>query len=88
MAKKLLVIGLDGTPPELLFGMGDRLPNISKLMEKSMWGPLKTCIPPVTNPAWQCMMSSKDPGELGVYGFRNRKSYASSLLGSGHRSDI
>src|SRR5262249_52452063 len=28
--------------------------------------------PPITVPAWMSMMSSKDPGTLGYYGFRNR----------------
>jgi len=32
--------------------------------------------PPITVPAWSCMMSSRDPGQLGIYGFRNRKSHA------------
>ena len=32
-------------------------------------------IPPITVPAWSCMMSSKTPGDLGVYGFRNRSDH-------------
>jgi predicted AlkP superfamily phosphohydrolase/phosphomutase len=30
-------------------------------------------IPPITVPAWAVIMSGKDPGQLGYYGFRNRK---------------
>ncbi|MFC2175126.1 alkaline phosphatase family protein, partial [archaeon] len=51
VTKRVLVIGLDGTPPELLFGMREQLPNIDALMRKSLWAPMRTCIPPVTNPA-------------------------------------
>ena len=29
-------------------------------------------MPPITVPAWSCMMASRTPGDLGVYGFRNR----------------
>src|SRR5690606_2367411 len=32
--------------------------------------------PPITVPAWACMTSSRDPGVLGIYGFRNRKDYS------------
>lgn len=42
-------------------------------MERGAWGLLESCHPPITVPAWASMMSSKDPGTLGCYGFRNRK---------------
>ena len=31
--------------------------------------------PPITVPAWSCMMASRTPGDLGVYGFRNRSDH-------------
>ncbi len=34
--------------------------------------PLESTIPPITVPAWMCMMTGRDPGSLGIYGFRNR----------------
>ena len=36
------------------------------------WGSLRSVDPPITVPAWSCMMTGRDPGELGIYGFRNR----------------
>jgi predicted AlkP superfamily phosphohydrolase/phosphomutase len=51
------------------------IPNITKLRENGMWGPLESITPPITVPAWMCMMTSKDPGTLGIYGFRNRKDH-------------
>jgi predicted AlkP superfamily phosphohydrolase/phosphomutase len=45
-------------------------------MERGVYGPLESCDPPITVPAWTCMMSSKDPGTLGFYGFRNRKDHS------------
>src|SRR5262245_34676707 len=48
------------------------MPNISRLSADGMWGPLESCCPPITVPAWSSMLSSRDPGELGFYGFRNR----------------
>src|SRR5262249_49173971 len=33
---------------------------------------LRSCDPPITVPAWSVMASSRNPGALGIYGFRNR----------------
>ncbi|WP_457612074.1 alkaline phosphatase family protein, partial [Methanocaldococcus sp.] len=72
--KKVFVIGLDSAPPELLFGKFlDELPNIKWLVERSYYGPMKSCIPAITIPAWMVMNTGKTPGELGLYGFRHRK---------------
>ena len=71
--KKLFVIGLDCAAPELVFQRwADRLPNLSSLVRRGLWGELQSCTPAITVPAWACMLSGRDPGELGIYGFRNR----------------
>jgi predicted AlkP superfamily phosphohydrolase/phosphomutase len=72
-----MVIGLDCAEPELVFKRWlDRLPNIRSLIERGVYGPLRSCDPPITVPAWAVMTSSKKPGTLGVYGFRNRANYS------------
>jgi predicted AlkP superfamily phosphohydrolase/phosphomutase len=77
MAAKALVIGLDCAEPRLVFDRWlDELPNLRNLIEAGAWGHLRSIDPPITVPAWSCMTSSKDPGELGIYGFRNRKDYS------------
>jgi len=69
----MMVIGLDCAPPRLVFDQyRDAMPNLSALMERGTWGPLRSSDPPITVPAWTCMVSGRDPGELGLYGFRNR----------------
>jgi len=74
---KVLTVGLDCAAPELLFHeFTNELPNFSKLMKEGVYGRLKSCIPAITIPAWAVMMSSKSPGELGLYGFRHRKGYS------------
>ncbi len=73
---KLLIIGLDCADPRLLFGWIDDLPNLKKLMDNGAYGPLLSTHPPITVPAWAVMMSGKDPGQLGYYGFRNRNDYS------------
>jgi predicted AlkP superfamily phosphohydrolase/phosphomutase len=77
MPSKVCIIGLDCAPPELVFDRwSDQLPNIRRLMASGVWGPLESITPPITVPAWMSMMTGKDPGTLGVYGFRNRKDHS------------
>lgn len=74
MKKRVVLVGLDSASPELVFGRFlNELPNIKKMAEKGIYGRLESCIPPITIPAWACMVTSKTPGELGLYGFRHRK---------------
>lgn len=71
--QKVVVIGLDCAAPKLIFDLWkDKLPNLSRLMKKGIWGPMQSCNPPITVPAWMCMMTGYDPGTLGVFGFRER----------------
>ncbi|MDG7011231.1 MAG: alkaline phosphatase family protein [Nitrososphaerota archaeon] len=74
MTKRAAVIGLDSVPPELLFDkLLDRLPNFRRMAERGLRGRLRTCDPPITVPAWMVMMTGRNPGELGIYGFRHRR---------------
>src|SRR4051812_1019812 len=76
-ATKVMIIGLDCAEPSLVLDRWrDELPTLSALMEKGAHGPLTSVIPPITVPAWSCMMSSRTPGDLGVYGFRNRSDHS------------
>ena len=75
--KKVVVIGLDCAEPSLVFdAFRGQLPNIENLMARGRYGKLRSCDPPITVPAWSVMTSSKDPGTLGIYGFRNRADYS------------
>src|SRR5437762_2134970 len=75
--KKVLVIGLDCAPPAVVLEQWrDELPNFKRVMDDGIWGKLESCIPAITVPAWSSMMSSKDPGVSGFYGFRNRGDYS------------
>lgn len=78
---KVLIIGLDCLTPQLLFERWlDELPNFRQLIRSGVWGELESTIPCITVPAWSSMVTSKDPGELGFYGFRNRKDYSYDSL--------
>ncbi|MEZ5100633.1 MAG: alkaline phosphatase family protein [Thermoleophilia bacterium] len=74
MASRVMVIGLDCAAPQLVFDRWlDELPTIRSLVERGSWGVLRSCDPPITVPAWSSMTSSRNPGALGFYGFRNRR---------------
>ena len=87
--KKVFVLGLDSIPPELLFDRWlDQLPNIKRLISNSIYGAMKSTIPAITCPAWVSMMTSANPGRLGLYGFRNRSSYDYEGLSFANSSTI
>ena len=74
---KLLVIGLDSAAPALVFDRWRRhMPTLSDLIDRGAHARMLSTNPPITVPAWTAMMSSHDPGELGFYGFRNRKDHS------------
>ena len=74
--RRLCVIGLDCVTPELFFGPWlDEMPNTRRLLQGGFAGNMVSTIPPITVPAWMAMMTSTDPGMLGIYGFRNRASH-------------
>jgi predicted AlkP superfamily phosphohydrolase/phosphomutase len=74
---RVLVVGLDCATPDLVF---DRflpeLPTLRALTARGRWGRLESTIPPITVPAWAAMMTGRDPGVLGFYGFRNRQDHS------------
>ena len=74
---KLLIVGLDSAAPTLVFDRWrDELPTLASLIARGAHGRMVSTHPPITVPAWTSMMSSRDPGELGFYGFRNRKDHS------------
>ncbi|MCI4330737.1 MAG: alkaline phosphatase family protein [Thermoplasmata archaeon] len=73
-SRRILVLGLDSVPPELLFERFlPKMPNLRALLARSARGTLRSCDPPITVPAWAVMFSGMDPGSLGIYGFRHRR---------------
>ena len=72
---RLAIIGLDCADPTLLEQLLPELPTLRRLISSGSFSRLRSVDPPITVPAWMCMMTGKDPGELGVYGFENRTSF-------------
>lgn len=80
-ANRVAIIGMDCAEPSLVFGRyKHKLPTLSRLAAGGTWGKLRSCDPCITVPAWMSMMSSRDPGVLGFYGFRNRVDHSYDKL--------
>jgi predicted AlkP superfamily phosphohydrolase/phosphomutase len=76
-----MIIGLDCAEPSLVLDRWlPELPALRGLLERGASGRLTSVIPPITVPAWSCMMASRTPGDLGVYGFRNRADHSYDSL--------
>src|SRR3954471_1709338 len=77
MGSKVMIIGLDCAEPSLVLERWrDQLPTVAGLMQRGRYGRLCSVVPPITVPAWSCMMASRTPGDLGIYGFRNRADHS------------
>src|ERR671935_2628564 len=86
---KLLIVGLDSAAPALVFERWrGELPVLSGLIARGAHGRLVSTHPPITVPAWTSMMASRDPGELGFYGFRNRKDHSYDGYGFASASHV
>jgi predicted AlkP superfamily phosphohydrolase/phosphomutase len=86
---RVVVIGLDCGTPKLLFDdLNAEVPTIAKLMGEGMYGDLASITPPITVPAWASAMTGRVPGQLGIYGFRNRKDATYDGLSIAHSGSI
>ncbi|WP_416840242.1 alkaline phosphatase family protein [Haloferax sp. DFSO52] len=65
---KVCVVGLDGATWDLLDPWLDDLPTIRSFASVNR-GELKSCLPPISVPAWKCYTTGMNPGDLGVFTF-------------------
>ena len=74
--RKVLILGLDCAPGQIVFDRSGELPVLRGLIDRGVSGNLRSSDPPITIPAWMVMATGMDPGRLGLYGFRHRKGYS------------
>jgi predicted AlkP superfamily phosphohydrolase/phosphomutase len=76
-ARRAAIIGLDCAAAPLVFErLAGELPVLSGLGRAGFSGVLTSTTPPITVPAWASMLSGLDPGQLGLYGLRNRRDHS------------
>lgn len=79
MIKRVMVIGLDSAPLDLLstwIGQGE-LPNLGRIFSKGAYGILNSTLPPLSPAAWSSFATGMNPGKHGVFdhGYRQPGTY-------------
>lgn len=74
-AKKIVIIGLDGVPLDLIqrWALGGYLPNLQRLMATGTFGNLRSTIPPTSGPSWSSFVTGMNPGKTAIYDFLYRR---------------
>lgn len=82
MNKKILVMGLDCMPPELIFKKYKKdMPNFHRLMKNGIFGKLRSSTPPSSTNAWLSMATGKSSESFGIYDYVYRKNRSYTDIG-------
>jgi len=69
--KKVIIIGLDGVPHRLIKDLTDKniMPETKKIIEKGMFKQMESSVPEISSVAWSSIITGKNPGEHGIFGY-------------------
>jgi len=69
--KRVVIVGLDGVPFGLIENFTDNglMPETKKLIENGLFVPMESSIPEISSVAWSSMITGKNPGEHGIFGY-------------------
>jgi len=69
MKKKCIFIGIDGAGRELFDKLDKKgiIPNISRIIKKSVYQDIESTMPPLTAPAWTSILTGHDPSQHGIF---------------------
>lgn len=69
--KKVVLIGLDGTPYTLLkkFTANGTMPNLARIAEQASLRQMDVSIPEVSSTSWTCFYTGANPAQHGIFGF-------------------
>lgn len=75
LAKKVIVLGIDGMDPHLLSMFIDQgvMPHFRRFIERGDFRPLGTTLPPQSPVAWSTFISGMNPGGHGIFDFIHRE---------------
>ena len=70
---RTVIIGIDGVPFGLLDDLAEKgvMPNFAALKDEDegVFIPMKSSIPDISSVSWSSVITGKNPGEHGIYGF-------------------
>ena len=71
MREKKVIIGIDGVPFSLIKELSERdiIPNMKGLIDDNQFSILKSSIPHISSVSWSSIITGRNPGEHGIYGF-------------------
>jgi len=71
MRKKNVILGIDGVPFELMDNLSDKgvMPNFKELKNDFTFKLMKSSIPHISSVSWSSIITGKNPGEHGIFGF-------------------
>ncbi|MFX1392097.1 MAG: alkaline phosphatase family protein [Promethearchaeota archaeon] len=71
MRKKNIILGIDGVPFELIDNLSNKgiMPNFKDLKQECYFKLMKSSIPHISSVSWSSIITGKNPGEHGIYGF-------------------
>lgn len=69
--KRVVIIGLDGMPYRLIENLSNKgiMPETKKLVEKGVFKQMESSIPEISSVAWSSIITGKNPGEHGIFGY-------------------
>lgn len=75
MSGKVIMIGLDGVPVQVIKRYVERgvMPNMASLIKNGVFRQTLSSIPEVSSTAWSSIITGKNPGMHGIYGFTELK---------------
>ncbi|MFO8051460.1 MAG: alkaline phosphatase family protein [Thermoplasmatota archaeon] len=70
-SRKNVIIGIDGVPHGLIEDLTSRniMPNFKDLLGEGRLSMMESSIPEISSVSWASIMTGKNPGEHGIYGF-------------------
>ncbi len=75
---RAVVLGIDGVPHSLLKQLmaSGVMPNMSKLAQSGTLRRMESTLPCVSSVAWTCFRTGRNPGQIGLTGFTDRKPHS------------
>ncbi|MFX0105922.1 MAG: alkaline phosphatase family protein [Candidatus Hodarchaeota archaeon] len=71
MKNRNIILGIDGIPFELMNSLSDKgiMPNFKELKKSFYFKEMKSSVPHISSVSWSSIITGKNPGEHGIFGF-------------------